>query len=370
MAEKRLSWNARRLAWRNRIYASPSFQKWSSAIWPISRVARGRAQSLFDLVAGFAYSQTLLASVEADLFALLEKGPASIADIARHCSLPHQGAERLIRAAAGIGLAEEVEPGRWMLGKHGAALQANHGAIAMIRHHRLLYADLADPLALLRANRAETTQLSRFWSYDAEHTSDKAAEYSALMAASHAMVAEQTFASYDFSKHNAVLDVGGGHGAFAMALAERTRGVRIGIFDFPAVLDGTEAALRKQDMQDRISLHPGDFFQSALPRGYDCITLNRILHDHDDEAALAILKATRKALPANGRLLIAEPMAGSRGAEAMGDTYFGLYLWAMNAGKPRTIDSIGNMLREAGFRKWHSLRTRQPVISSCIVSFV
>jgi hypothetical protein len=55
--------------------------------------------------------------------------------------------------------------GRWTLGMDGAALQCNPGARAMISHHALLYADLADPLALLRADRKETTALSDFWTY-------------------------------------------------------------------------------------------------------------------------------------------------------------------------------------------------------------
>ena len=42
------------------------------------------------------------------------------------------------------------------------------------------------------------------------------------------------------------------------------------------------------------------------------------------------------ALPADGTLLLAEPMAGSRGAEPVGDAYFGFYLLAMGSGRPRT----------------------------------
>ena len=369
MGAKEQSWKARRLAWRNRLYASPRFQNWAARIWLVRRVARARAGGLFDLVAGFTYSQTLLACVESGLLELLAEGPVTSGAVAAHCDLSPAAAERLLRAAAALAIAEEAAADEWMLGAQGAALQANPGALAMIRHHRLLYADLADPLGLLRADRAAPTALSRFWSYNADRNAEKAQEYSQLMATSQAMVAEQTFAAYDFSRHDAVLDIGGGHGAFAMTLAERARATRIGIFDLPAVLDGTGKALAARGLEERIALHPGDFFHGALPKGYDCITLNRILHDHDDDQALALLRAIRAALPRKGRLVIAEPMAGTPGAEAMGDTYFGLYLWAMNSGQPRTAEAIGAMLRAAGFSSWRRIRTPQPVISSCIVSF-
>jgi demethylspheroidene O-methyltransferase len=94
------------------------------------------------------------------------------------------------------------------------------------------------------------------------------------------------------------------------------------------------------------------FFRDALPPGYDCITLVRVLHDHDDAACLALLRAVRRALPPGGRLVIAEPMAGTPGALAMGDAYFGFYLWAMNAGRPRTAAEYGAMLKTAGFAGW------------------
>jgi demethylspheroidene O-methyltransferase len=69
-----------------------------------------------------------------------------------------------------------------------------------------------------------------------------------------------------------------------------------------------------------------------LPQGADIVTsLVRVLFDHDDAHALAILRAVRAALPRGGTLLVAEPMAGVPGAQAMGDAYFGLYLLAMGA---------------------------------------
>jgi hypothetical protein len=60
----------------------------------------------------------------------------------------------------------------------------------------------------------------------------------------------------------------------------------------------------------------------------------RILHDHDDEPALRSLRAGARGAAAGGTLLIGKPMAGAAGGAAMGDAYFGLYLWAMGSGWP------------------------------------
>ncbi|OYV80984.1 MAG: phosphoribosylaminoimidazolesuccinocarboxamide synthase, partial [Planctomycetia bacterium 21-64-5] len=47
------------------------------------------------------------------------------------------------------------------LGPLGAALRGNPSIAAMVAHHRMFYADLADPVALLRGQAK--TQLSQFW---------------------------------------------------------------------------------------------------------------------------------------------------------------------------------------------------------------
>ncbi|CAN5744392.1 hypothetical protein BH23GEM11_BH23GEM11_21530 [soil metagenome] len=96
------------------------------------------------------------------------------------------------------------------------------------------------------------------------------------------------------------------------------------------------------------------------------ITLVRILHDHDDDGARMLLHAARRALPPGGIVVIAEPMAGVRGAETVGAAYFSLYLLAMGQGRPRSPGEYRALLREAGFRKVRSPRPRSPVLTGVV----
>ncbi|MEL7681653.1 methyltransferase [Citromicrobium bathyomarinum] len=353
----------RLLGWRNRILGSARFQRHAAANPFLRPIARRRAGALFDLVAGFTYSQVLLCTVESGCVQRLGEGPASADELARLAGLSPDATLRLLRAAAAIGIVENARGDWWMLGRHGAALHENAGALAMIRHHTLLYADLADPLALLRADRAQPTALSHFWSYAgaaAEADPQRAGAYSQLMSASQAPVAQEVLAAYDLSRHTSLLDVGGGQGTFLGAVGAAHPALRLGLFDLPEVTARLDAG--------RVAVHPGSFFEDALPRGYDCISLVRILHDHDDGPALEILRNIRAALEPGGALLIAEPMAGTPGAEAMGGAYFGFYLWAMGQGRPRTAKEIHSMLRDAGFARSRWIATRQPLITSLIVA--
>jgi len=112
----------------------------------------------------------------------------------------------------------------------------------------------------------------------------------------------------------------------------------------------------------------GDFLSDPLPAGADVASLVRVVHDHDDASALALLQAARRALPSGGALLLAEPMAATPGAEPIGDAYFGFYLLAMGRGQPRSFAELSALLRAAGFDRIRRVRTRRPLLTGLIVA--
>ena len=142
--------------WRIRLIANPEFRRKVSRIWPFSRVARRQARRLFDISAGFVYSQTLMACVELDWFERLAKGPQSLNVLAAECNLDMSGVKRLAAAAAALDLLEWRGASAVALGQLGAALIGDRGVVAMAAHHDLLYADLANPLALLGGGERQT----------------------------------------------------------------------------------------------------------------------------------------------------------------------------------------------------------------------
>lgn len=355
------------ISWRNRLLGSPRFQRFAVR-FPLTRpIARRRARNLFDLVAGFTYSQILAACIQTGLLDLLADNTLDRATIAARIDLPVESAERLLRAAAALGLVERLGDG-WALGSSGAALRGNRGIAEMVAHHHLLYADMADPVALLRRSGGGG-ELSRHWQYaEQEGIGDKdaVADYSALMAASQPLVSAQAIDSYAFHRHRKLLDVGGGEGMFLSAVAKRTPGLALALFDLPAVVD--QARVRFASAGLTVETFGGNFLRDAIPRGFDLISLIRVLHDHDDANAMTLLRGIHAALPAGGKLFIAEPMAQTPGAERVGDAYFGFYLLAMGSGRPRTAAEIVWMLREVGFARSHILRTAMPLTTSAIIA--
>jgi demethylspheroidene O-methyltransferase len=323
---------------------------------------------LFDLCAGFVYAQVLTACIRLDLFAILAEGPASVDALARRLDLPPDNARRLLRAAESLRLVRALKGDRYGLADLGAALNGNPGIAGMVEHHALLYADLADPVRLLRG-QAQPTELSGYWPYASGAAAEPGtyARYSALMGASQAMIAEDVLDACDLSSARHLIDVGGGEGAFLEAVAARHAHLGLTLFDLPAVAERASARLSRVGLGSRVACRGGDF-HAGLPSDADAITLVRIVHDHDDQPAQALLAAAHAALIPGGRLIVAEPMAGTPGAEPVGDAYFGLYLLAMGSGRPRRAEELRRMLRAAGFDTIREPRPRRPLLARVLIA--
>jgi demethylspheroidene O-methyltransferase len=318
------------------------------------------------------YSQILFACVRLKLFDLLAAGPHTAASIAETLKLPAESTDRLLEAAVSLRLVEKRTGGRFGLGSLGAALVGNPGVGAMIEHHSLLYADLHDPVSLLRGKRPKT-QLSQYWAYARADTPARlpgaqTADYTELMANSSPLVAAEILDAYPFHKHRCLLDVGGGDGSFLLETAKRCDRLQLMLFDLPAVAQRAAERIDALGLAARARAVGGDFLKDPLPEGADVVSLVRVVHDHDDAAAAALLRAAHRALPAQGVLVVAEPMLGTPGAGPVGDAYFGFYLLAMGQGRPRAPAELQGMLKAAGFANSHLVRTRQPLQCRLIVA--
>jgi demethylspheroidene O-methyltransferase len=361
---------------RDRWLASRNFQRWA-VHFPLTRwIARRRARALFDLCAGFVYSQVLLACVRLDLFEKLRAQPQSLDSLATALDVPRDATRRLLLAATALGLLERRGSDECFgLGIHGAALLGNPGLMPMIEHHALLYEDLRDPVALLRGTPIDLPLIGRFWAYaraqtPAASTDERVRGYTELMSVSQGLIAEQILDAYPLRRHACLLDVGGGDGTFAALAAQRAPRLRILLFDLPAVATRARARFTGSELAGRARAVGGDFMSDPLPGGADVVSLVRVLHDHDDAAVLRILTAVRRVLPPHGTLLIAEPLAGTADGGLVADAYFGFYLLAMGSGCTRTYVQLRTLLRAAGFGAPRVLPTALPAQLRVLVARV
>ncbi|MBX2881706.1 MAG: methyltransferase [Granulosicoccus sp.] len=378
MNRKRESLSDRFFSWRNRLLSNPDFQR-KARRNPLLRImARRRARALFDLCSGFVYSQILSSCVQLDLFQLLKSGPLTREQIAQAVDIEQDSIDVLLRSATSLKLLENRGGAVYGLGIHGAALLANPGVCKMIEHHTFFYRDMTDPVSLLNREQ-DDTMLSMFWDYAGAREQQSgdglgSEPYTELMSASQAMVAEQIIDSYPLRNHQRILDVGGGDGTFLRTVASAAPDLSLMLFDLPAVAAQAEKAFAKSQQNgqlgNEVRCYGGSVFDDELPQGADVISLVRVIHDHNDDAALAILKRCRMALPRGGTLLLAEPMARERVGDPATDAYFGFYLHAMGRGRPRTTEELLALIEQAGFNRCKPSRTHLPMLTSLLVAKV
>ncbi|ABD08696.1 hydroxyneurosporene-O-methyltransferase [Rhodopseudomonas palustris HaA2] len=367
-----LSLRDRLLGWRDSVLSNPRFQRFA-AVFPLMRpVARRRAAAMFDLVAGFVYSQILLACVQLRLFDLIAERPATVDELSVRCELPRESMQMLLDAAIALKLVQPRSEGRYGLGQLGAELCGNRGVLAMVEHHAMLYRDLADPVALLRGPRGGG-ELAAYWAYvrgerPAELGAEHVASYTALMAASQPMIAREVLHVFSFGAHRCLLDVGGGDGSFLSAVAAQTPELRCILFDLPAVAAKAADRFRTNGLAERATAIGGSFRTDPLPEGADIVSLVRVIHDHDDEVVAALLRAVHSALPERGTLLIAEPIAGLSRTASISDGYFAFYLRAMGTGKARTFEHLRSLLEAAGFAEIKLHLVPMPLVASVITA--
>ncbi|MGB3554432.1 MAG: methyltransferase [Jannaschia sp.] len=347
-----------------RLVSSRQFQSIVSAIPGLRRLARRDGEALFDLVAGFVHSQVLWSVVELKLLHRLFDGPLGAGALARDTGIPTERMTILCDAAVALGLLSRRRGGDYALARKGAAILGVPGLEAMVSHHSVLYRDLSDPLALLRG---EETELSRFWPYvfgaGAAADPDTARRYSQLMTDSQALVAEETLRRIDLSSAERILDIGGGTGAFLIALGARHPAPQLHLFDLPAVVPAAEAAFAGAGLSGRVDITAGSFRDDPLPEGADVVTLIRVLYDHTDATVLALLRKVHAALPPGGRVIVSEPMTGGDRPNRSGNAYFAFYCMAMGTGRARDPASIRALLAQVGFASIADHGTTRPFVS-------
>jgi len=358
-----------RAGWVARLLANPKFQSLASRL-PLARgIARRDGAQLFDLVQGFVQSQVLMALVELGVLRRLYEHGAQCAEaLGRACGVPPERMAHLVQAGAALGLLKRRRDGRFALARRGAALLGVPGLEAMIRHHRAFYADMADPVALLRGEGE--TELARFWPYvlgaRGEIAPEVAERYSDLMAQSQGLVAEDVLRMVRFKGVRCLMDVGGGSGAFLAAVARAYPGLGLRLFDLPEVMPEAARRLGAAGLSGRVDLCGGSFRDEALPKGADAISLIRVLYDHADDTVADLLAKCHAALPPGGRLIVAEPMSGGARPERAGDVYFSFYTMAMGTGRVRSAARIAEMCRAAGFERVTTPRAPRPYITGAL----
>ncbi len=172
--------------------------------------------------------------------------------------------------------------------------------------------------------------------------------YNQAMNAGATMKVPAIVRAYDFSAFDLIVDLGGGRGSLVRGILEvndRPRGV---LFDLPEVVASADE-LRGCSISHRCAIVGGDFFVS-VPEGADAYLLKGILHSHRDEDAVKILRHVRRAMRADGRLLVVDVVLKEMNEPNPQKALMDLMMLALVPGHERTESEFRLLFEQAGFR--------------------
>ncbi|MFJ7182277.1 methyltransferase [Streptomyces massasporeus] len=108
----------------------------------------------------------------------------------------------------------------------------------------------------------------------------------------------------DLSGVSRALDVGGGDGVNAIALAEANPQTSFTVVDMPGALDIASRKIAEHGLDGRISVRAGDIFADEFPSGHDCVLFANQLVIWSPEQNAALLRKAFDCLPPGGQVLI------------------------------------------------------------------
>jgi hypothetical protein len=152
---------------------------------------------------------------------------------------------------------------------------------------------------------------------------------------------------HDWSRASVVADIGGGNGSLLSAVLGAQPQLRGVVFDLARVVAEARPIIEEAGLSERCELVAGDFFADSLPSA-DTYLLAQILHDWDDERAVAILRNCRRSITDDGRLLVLEQVL-PEGDEPSYAKVIDLIMMTLLGGKERTQAEWDSLLRAAGF---------------------
>ena len=104
--------------------------------------------------------------------------------------------------------------------------------------------------------------------------------------------------------HTAVLDVGGGAGAYALSFARDFPHLRATVFELPKAAALARENVEEWRLADRVAVVEGDFLLDELPAGHDLIFMSNILHGQPPEENAALFHRVARAAPPGGRVAV------------------------------------------------------------------
>jgi 2-polyprenyl-3-methyl-5-hydroxy-6-metoxy-1,4-benzoquinol methylase len=309
---------------------------------------------LTNLVNAFRPSRIILTGFELGVFTVLSGKRLPSASVARAVRADARGVDRLLNALCALGLlSKRGGKFRNMPFTERFLVEGTPAYMAGLAHTANMWTSWANLTRAVRRGgavpRPRGCRASR---------RRRTRGFIAAMHQRASLQAAETVHLLDLFGVKRILDVGGGSGAYAMAMVRAASGARATVFDLPDVIPLTRGYVKREGLAQSFDYLAGDFHKDDFGRGYDLILLSAIIHMNSAAENKRLFRKCAGALNTGGRLVVQDYIMNDRRTLPATGAFFALnMLVGTRAGDTYTAREVRGWLEGAGFSKIRRLAT-------------
>jgi 2-polyprenyl-3-methyl-5-hydroxy-6-metoxy-1,4-benzoquinol methylase len=281
---------------------------------------------LADTLVGTWLVRTILVASKLGIFDALEAGPLPGADVARARGTHPEATEKLLGALAGGGYVTCDRRGRYALTRMSRRWMTTRGALSLHDHMQLMFIAWR-----WMEHYEEFVRTGRPLDVHGDLREGEWAVYQRGMQSIARVSAPEVAARTPVPRGaTAMLDVGGAHGIYSVALCRRHRRLRSTILDLPEAVEASAPLLASHGLGDRVVHLAGDARTHDYgSEAYDLIFAANIVHHFDDATNRDLMRRFARALRPGGRVVVQEIERSAARHDpdqvgALGDLYFAM----------------------------------------------
>jgi O-methyltransferase domain/Dimerisation domain len=301
-------------------------------------------EAMLNLISGFWIARSLYLAAQLGIADLFDDQPKTVAQLAAATHTDGRSLYRFLRVLGSIGILTESDQ-FFGLTPLGATLKSDspgsmrYAVMAQMgEDHSMGWSNGLHSLKTGESAFDAAAGMS-LWDYYAQHL-EAGKVFSQSLSSTGTAIAQAVVASYDFSRFNTIVDVGGAQGSLVATIVQANPHLKGILFDLPEIIANLP-------VDQAIQPVAGNFFESVPMRG-DAYLMRWIIHDWNDEKSSIILKNCYQAMPDQGKLLLLESIIPPEN-EPSPVKFFDLIMLLMVGGQERTQEEYRSLLRSNGF---------------------
>ncbi len=250
----------------------------------------------------------IVAAIDAGIFETLASGPHTAPALAAELKVSHSALERFLIALCALGLAERR-------GRSYHASQAAQQYLCadspcflgdMFRHSLTLCDQWSRIGEAVKTGEMPPPPESRLRSY-----ADQLGTFLKSMHGAGMIQSAKVLKMIDLKNTDALLDLGGGLGTYAVAAVQRCGCARATVYDLPDVVEHAREFICNEGVLDRVRVHAGQCLCDPLPPGpFDCVVISQLLHMYCEKDCRSIVKKACRVLRDTGVLAVHDYAGG------------------------------------------------------------